>query len=94
MYAIYVHLIIAYIYRYTLSVSATDIGPNDENKRIVNQFMFLVTTSQTRGKNAILLAAPTKGRPDFVSPAIANTVGKSCTVVADVSPEFLTQTTV
>lgn len=52
--------------------------------------MFLGDNGTTlTDKDAILLAATTKSRPDFVPPAIANTVGKKCIVVADVTPETL-----
>lgn len=74
----------------TSSVNATDVEPNPENKRVIGQFMFLGDHGATlTGKDAILLAATTRGRPDFAPPAIADTVGKKCVVVAEVTQETL-----
>lgn len=51
--------------RYRISVKAEDMEPNPENKKVVGQFIFFGDNGAAlTGKDAVLLAAHTKGRPD------------------------------
>lgn len=64
--------------------------PNPENKKVVGQFIFFGDNGAAlTGKDAVLLAAHTKGRPDYIPPAIGNIVGKTCAVTADVKQDTL-----
>ena len=55
-------------HRYKLSVNATDIEPNEQNKTILAQLMFFGDHGVTlTGKDAILVVATTRGRVAFYS---------------------------
>lgn len=57
---------------------------------MVGQFVFFGDNGKIlTGKDAILLAAQTKGRPEFVPAAISNVVGKKCVVTAEVKQDTL-----
>lgn len=76
--------------RYRISVKAEDIDPNPENKRVIGRFIFFGENGAVlAGKDVILLAAQTKGRPDYVPPTISNIVGKKCAVTAEVKQDTL-----
>jgi len=73
------------MHRYKLS--AKDIEPKEENKQVFGQFMFFGPHGQTlTGQAAILVIATTRGRADYIPPAISRT---ECNVVADVTKHAL-----
>lgn len=75
-------------HRYKLKVSATDMEPNADNMPVTGHFTFLGESGTVlTGRDAALLAALTRGRPNFVPAAISATVGKKCTVIAEVDQE-------
>jgi hypothetical protein len=69
-------------------VSAVDTEPNAENLPVTGHLTFLGTCTEAfTGKKADLLAPLTKGRPNYVHPAITAAIGKKCTVTAEVDQE-------
>jgi hypothetical protein len=75
-------------YRYRLKVSAVDVEPNTEGLPIHGRLTFFGNCADIlTGKEADLLAPLTKGRPNYIPPAITATVGKKCTITAEVDQE-------
>jgi hypothetical protein len=69
-------------------VSAVDTEPNAENLPVTGHLTFLGTCTEAfTGKKADLLAPLTKGRPNYVPPAITAAIGKKCIVTAEVDQE-------
>lgn len=76
--------------RYRISVKAEDIDPDQENKRAIGRFIFFGENGTAlTGKDVILLAAQTKGRPDYIPPIVSNIVGKKSAVTAEVKQDTL-----
>ncbi|KAK1595648.1 hypothetical protein QYE76_017282 [Lolium multiflorum] len=74
--------------RYRLKVSAVDVEPNAEDLPITGRLTFFGNCADAlTGKEADLLAPLTKGRPNYVPPAIIAAVGKKCTITAEVDQE-------
>jgi hypothetical protein len=62
--------------------------PNTDNVAVAGHLIFLGESSETlRGKEVDLRAPPTIGQPNYVPAAITTTVGKNCTVIAEVDRE-------
>jgi hypothetical protein len=56
---------------------------------VIGHFLFIGDTGTTLiGMEAELLAATTKGRPNFVPPALTAISGKRCVIVADVTDQI------
>jgi hypothetical protein len=69
-------------------VSAIDIHPAPEPGSITGHFTFLGEVGASLiGRDVGELVAATKGRADFVPAALAEIVGKKCTVVAEVAED-------
>jgi hypothetical protein len=72
------------MYRFT--VSAVNIGSDIESHNAVGHFTFFGDSGTTLiGRDALLLIATTKGRSNFVPPAITGIAGKKCTIIAGIS---------
>ncbi|KAK1650859.1 hypothetical protein QYE76_068664 [Lolium multiflorum] len=75
-------------YRYRLKVSAIDVEANAEDLPVTGRLTFFGNCADViTGKEADLLAPLTKGRPNYIPPAITATVGKNCTITAEVDQE-------
>jgi hypothetical protein len=78
------------MHRYKLSVKAEDIERNAENKKVIGQFVFFGDNGTTlTGNDAVLLAAQTKGRPDYVPASISIIVANKCVVTTEVKQDTL-----
>lgn len=74
--------------RYKLSINAKDVQSTDKGNKVIADFvLFGKHGTALTGKEAALLAAQTRGRLDFVPPAIANIVGKEYAVTAEVKQD-------
>lgn len=71
------------------SVNTRIVGRKQFQLEIPSDVPAIKAHTNDIGRDAILLAATTESRPDFVPRAIANTVGKKCIVFADVTLETL-----
>jgi hypothetical protein len=76
--------------RYRLRVNAKNIGPNEENEEVIGQFMFRCNHDQILvGPDAELVVATTRGKANYLPPAVKNVVGRKCFVLAHVTQEVL-----
>jgi hypothetical protein len=71
-----------------LKVSAIDVEANAEDLPVTGRLTFFGNCADViTGKEADLLAPLTKGRPNYIPPAITATVGKKCTITTEVDQE-------
>jgi hypothetical protein len=62
--------------------------PNTDNVAVTGHLTFLGKGGESlKGKEVDLRAPLTKGQPNYVPTAITTTVGKNCTVIAEVDKE-------